>query len=62
MRRLRYHARPKLQRKRGLLSLFLTLLKNVKRLEYIAEVANKTPTTIHYVIGSRKIEIQRQCT
>ena len=63
MRRLRYHARSKLQRKRGLLSLnpvikqqFLTLLYDVKRLHKIAEVPYTTPITIQYVYGSGKIE------
>jgi len=63
LRRLRYHARSKLQRKRGLLSLnpvikqqFLTLLYDVKRLHKIAEVPYTTPITIQYVYGSGKIE------
>ena len=35
---------------------FLTLLKYVQRLVYIAEVPNKTPTTIHIIYRSGKIE------
>jgi len=35
---------------------FLTLLKYIKRLDYNAEVPNKTPTTIHYIYRSGIIE------
>ena len=53
----------KLHRFRGLLLLnpvtnrqFLTLLSDVSRLKIIAEVANKVPSTIHYVKGNGSIE------